>query len=82
MLDVDANTYILTHTYDLVIGVLYLAFLMTIGQKLFHRFLPKFPIQLDEVKVKDLDGKDPFWGIFQREIFYPLFKAYARLLSF
>jgi uncharacterized membrane protein len=77
MLDVDANTYILTHTYDLVIGVLYLAFLMTIGQKLFHRFLPKFPIQLDEVKVKDLDGKDPFWGIFQREIFYPLFKAYA-----
>jgi len=77
MLDVDANTYILTHTYDLVIGVFYLAFLMTIGQKVFHRFLPKFPIPLDEVKVKDLDGKDPFWGIFQREIFFPLFKAYG-----
>jgi uncharacterized membrane protein len=77
MLDVDANTYILTHTYDLVIGVFYLAFLMTIGQKIFHRFLPKFPIPLDEVKVKDLDGKDPFWGIFQREKFYPLLKAYA-----
>jgi uncharacterized membrane protein len=44
MLDVDANTYILTHTYDLMIGVFYLAFLMTIGQKMFHRFLPKFPI--------------------------------------
>jgi uncharacterized membrane protein len=77
MLDVDANTYILTHTYDLVIGVFYLAFLMTIGQKLFHRFLPKFPIPLDVVKVKDLDGKDPFWGIFQRRIFLPLLKAYA-----
>jgi len=76
MLDVDANTYILTHTYDLVIGVFYLAFLMTIGQKLFHRFLPKFPIPLDVVKVKDLDGKDPFWGIFQRRIFIPLLKAY------
>lgn len=77
MLDVDANTYILTHTYDLVIGVFYLAFLMTIGQKMFHRFLPKFPIPLDVVKVKDLDGKDPFWGIFQREKFLPLLKAYA-----
>jgi uncharacterized membrane protein len=76
MLDVDANTYILTHTYDLVIGVFYLAFLMTIGQKMFHRFLPKFPIPLDVVKVKDLDGKDPFWGIFQRRIFLPLLKAY------
>lgn len=81
MLDVDANTYILTHTYDLVIGVFYLAFLMTIGQKVFHRFLPKFPIPLDEVKVKDLDGKDPFWGIFQREIFFPLFKAYALAIA-
>lgn len=76
MLDVDANTYILTHTYDLVIGVFYLAFLMTIGQKIFHRFLPKFPIPLDVVKVKDLDGKDPFWGIFRRHKFIPLLKAY------
>lgn len=77
MLDVDAETYILTHTYDLVIGVFYLAFLMTIGQKLFHRFLPKFPIQINEVKVKDLDGKDPFWGILRREKFVPLLKAYG-----
>lgn len=76
MLDVDANTYILTHTYDLVIGVFYLAFLMTIGQKLFHRFLPEFPIPLDEVKVKDLDGKDPFWGILQRGKLIPLLRAY------
>jgi uncharacterized membrane protein len=77
MLDVDADTYILTHTYDLVVGVFYLAFLMTIGQKLFHRFLPKFPIPLDHVTVKDLDGKDPFWGILRREKFVPLLKAYA-----
>lgn len=77
MLDVDANTYILTHTYDLVVGVIYLGFLMTIGQKLFHRFLPKFPVPLDDVKVKDLDGEDPFWGIFKRNIFLPLLKAYG-----
>lgn len=77
MLDVDANTYILTHTYDLIIGVVYLAFLMTIGQKMFHRFLPKFPAKLEEVKIRDLDGKDPFWGIFQKPVFVPLLKAYG-----
>lgn len=77
MLDVDPDTYILTHTYDLVIGVFYLAFIMTLGQRVFHSFLPKFPIPLDAVKVKDLDGKDPFWGTLRREKFIPLLKAYA-----
>ncbi len=77
MLNVDADIYILTHTYDLVVGVFYLAFLMTIGKKLFRRFLPKFPLPLDDVNVKDLDGKDPFWGIFQRKKFIPLLRSYA-----
>lgn len=77
MLNVDPDIYILTHTYDLVIGVFYLAFLMTIGQKIFHWFLPKFPIHIDPVSVKDLDGKDPFWGTLRREKFVPLLKAYA-----
>lgn len=81
MLDVDANTYILTHTYDLIIGVVYLAFLMTIGQKMFHRFLPKFPAKLEEVKIRDLDGKDPFWGIFQKPVFIPLLKAYGLTIA-
>lgn len=80
MLDVDADTYILTHTYDLIVGVAYLTFLITIGQKLFHRFLPKFPVETDNVAVKDLDGKDPFWGIFRKEIFHPLLKAYGLTL--
>jgi uncharacterized membrane protein len=81
MLDVDADTYILTHTYDLVVGVFYLAFLMTIGQRLFHRFLPRFPIPVDKANLKDLDGKDPFWGIFQRKTFVPLLKAYALAIA-
>jgi len=77
MLDVDANTYILTHTYDLIIGVLYLGFLMTIGQKIFHRFLPGFPVKSSIESTDDFDGKDPFWGIFRRSIFLPLLKAYG-----
>ncbi len=43
MLDVDANTYILTHTYDLIVSVLYLGFLVSIGKNLFGKFLLPFP---------------------------------------
>ena len=77
MLDVDANIYILAHTYDLIIGVVYLAFLMTLAQRIFGRFLPAYPVRLEEVKIRDLDGKDPFWGIFRRSVFVPLLKAYG-----
>lgn len=77
MLDVDADIYILTHTYDLVIGVVYLAFLMTIGQKVFHRFLPKFPANAASKEIPRVNGKDPFWGIFRRRILIPLLKAYG-----
>jgi uncharacterized membrane protein len=77
MLDVDANTYILAHTYDLIIGVVYLAFLMTLAKRLFGYILPSYPVKLEEVKIRDLDGKDPFWGIFRKEVFVPLLKAYG-----
>lgn len=77
MLEVDADIYILTHTYDLIIGVFYLAFLMTIGQKMFHRFLPKFPVDPALTNITDPNGKDPFWGIFQRRVFLPLLKSYG-----
>lgn len=39
-LNVDSNSYILTHTSDLVISAIYLMFLMTIGKKFFKKLLP------------------------------------------
>ncbi len=77
MLNVDANIYILTHTYDLIIGAAYLSFLMSFAQRLFNKVLPAYPHKLDEVRIRDLDGKDPFWGIFRRPVFVPLLKAYG-----
>lgn len=77
MLNVDANTYILTHTYDLIIGVFYLAFLISIGQRIFRWFLTGTAERRKDIKIKDLNGKDPFWGIFQKSIFVPLLKTYG-----
>jgi len=41
-LDIDANTFILTHTYDMIIGAVCLLFLMTAAQRVFNLFLPSF----------------------------------------
>ncbi|MCK5101002.1 MAG: DUF819 family protein, partial [Desulfobacteraceae bacterium] len=47
-LDVDPTTYIIMHTYDTLISLIYIIFCITIAQKLLNRFLPRFE------KVKDV----------------------------
>jgi uncharacterized membrane protein len=42
MLGVDENTYLLTHTYDMILSGFYLLFLLLLGQKLFGFILPAF----------------------------------------
>jgi uncharacterized membrane protein len=43
-LEVSPETFIVTHTYDLIIGSFALLFLMTIAQRLFNTFLPRFDL--------------------------------------
>ncbi|MEE4177936.1 MAG: DUF819 family protein [Bacteroides sp.] len=74
-LDVDPEIYILTHTYDLVVGVFYLAFLISIGQRVFHKFLPKFPAFAEVFVAAEQKVKRPFFHVFQRKYFLPLLKA-------
>ncbi|MEW5845616.1 MAG: DUF819 family protein [Bacteroidota bacterium] len=76
MLNVDPDVYILTHTYDMIISTVFLAFLMTVGKRFFSLFLPAFNDE-NMTEVEYTNGSDPFWGIFKREIFYPLLKAYG-----
>ncbi len=75
MLNIDADTYVLTHTYDMAISVAYLAFLMTIGQKVFRLFLKPFPIKKDNENDRDFDGKDPYQGMLTRKKFIPVLWA-------
>ena len=76
MLNVDADVYILTHTYDMVVSTVYLAFLIAVGKRFLGAFLPKFSNnQIPEPEYTN--GSDPFWGIFKKETFIPLLKAYG-----
>jgi len=76
MLNIDPDIYILTHTYDMLISTAFLAFLMTIGKKFFLLFLPAFNDGSPN-EVEYTNGSDPYWGIFRRDTFYPLLKAYG-----
>jgi len=77
-LDVDPNTYIVTHTYDLMIGAFILLFLITIGQKFFLLFMRPFKPS-DGLKAEDPSKEfaelTTYEGIFKKEIFLPLLAA-------
>ncbi len=78
-LGVNQDIYILTHTSDLIIGTVALLFLMTVAQRLFHTFLPKFSMihkaenlmQLEE-ENNDMENYD---RLFQRKGFPDILKA-------
>jgi len=74
-LDVNNLTYILTHTYDLVIGAVFLVFVMSIGQRVLLRFLPAYKSSNmlnneDDVNVGSFNRK-PFMDVFQKKYFLP-----------
>lgn len=65
-LGVDAETYIMTHTYDTAIGIVYLLFIITVGKRLFRFFLKPYPIQ--KSNTEDLDYTESgYSGIFKKQ---------------
>jgi uncharacterized membrane protein len=71
-LEVTPETFILTHTYDLIIGSFALLFLMTIAQRLFNTFLPRFNLirRAENVMQVEMESNDTdmenYDGLFQR----------------
>ncbi len=79
VLNVDPDTYILTHTDDLIIGAFLLLFLITGAQRFFLLFMKPYRYNEDRID----DGKtfgisedfESYSGIFRRPVFLPLLKA-------
>ncbi len=72
MLGVSDETYIMINSYDILVSFLYLTFLLTIGIKLFRKFLPnerKSYSKEDEAAIQAEIGKEnqnPYKGLFTR----------------
>jgi uncharacterized membrane protein len=76
-LGVDHTMYVAANTSDIVVSALYLLFIVTIGQKVIGRILPKFsalPAKGGEIEVEDYKS---YKGFFRRERFVPLLGAFG-----
>lgn len=75
-LDVDETVYVVTHTYDLLIGAFYLLFMLSVARRVFNLFLPAYKF-IDPLTAGqgDFDGEDPYYGMFRKQVFIPLLKA-------
>jgi uncharacterized membrane protein len=78
MLNVDPNTYVITHTYDLFAGSTYLFFLLTFAQRFFNLFLPAYPFKSDRDRIAAGEqAGDAYAGIFKRKTLIPLLGAFG-----
>lgn len=81
-LNVSQELYILTHTYELTLGAIYLVFILSIGQRVFLWILPpyKSPVSEDAIEVGKLNLEEEFEsydGFFKRKTFFPLLAAFG-----
>jgi uncharacterized membrane protein len=78
-LDVDPDTYIITHTYDLVVGAFVLLFLLTVAQKFFLLFMRPFSLSdkesLTTSESSYTDQFESYEGIFTRKQLLPILTA-------
>ncbi|MBN2480285.1 MAG: DUF819 family protein [Bacteroidales bacterium] len=80
-LNVDNEVYIMTHTYEVTLGAVYLLFILSIGQKAFLLFLPPFKkteIHGPVIKNSDLEEEfESYEGFFEKGTFVPLLAAFG-----
>jgi uncharacterized membrane protein len=77
-LGADETNYMIIATYDIVVGAFHLLFVLTIAQRLFLTFLPKYKfIDPSTAHIGDFDGEDPYWGMLKMKMIKPLLKAFG-----
>ncbi len=80
-LGVSQELYILTHTYELTLGAIYLIFVLSIGQKVFLWILPAYKSPDNgTIKTGKLNLEDEFEsydGILEKKTLLPLLGAFG-----
>jgi len=78
-LGVNNLTYIMTHTYDLIIGAVFLLFVMSFGQRLLLKFLPAYKKQGiaegENSNFPDSTDEKTFFEVLRRKHIIPLLGA-------
>ena len=78
-LGVDPNLFVMTSTYDMIVGAITLIFFITIGPRIFRAILPPFKhsegtIVTDEI-IEEAESFEDFSGMFRKGRILPLLKS-------
>jgi uncharacterized membrane protein len=78
-LGVDPNLFVMTSTYDMIVGAITIIFFITAGPKLFRTILPPFKhngsSELSDEALKEAESFEDFTGMFGKGRVIPLLKA-------
>lgn len=78
-LDVDTEVYLMTHTYEVALGAIYLIFILSIGQRVFLLFLKPFKSpETGKVKVEKMNLEEEYEsyeGFFRKKTILPVLTA-------
>lgn len=78
-LNVDNELYLMTHTYEVALGALYLIFILSVGQRVFLLWLPPFrKPETGSLKIAEssIEGEfESYEGYFKRKTFLPVMGA-------
>jgi len=78
-LGVDPNLFVMTSTYDMIVGAITIIFFITIGPKIFRAILPPFKHHGDnevtDEMIEEAEGFEDFSGMFRKGRILPLLIA-------
>jgi uncharacterized membrane protein len=80
-LNVSSEVYLMTHTYEVALGAIYLIFILSVGQRVFLLFLPAFKLpETGDIKVGNLNLEDEYEsyeGYFRKGTIFPVLGAFG-----
>ena len=78
-LGVDPNLFVMTSTYDMIVGAVTIIFFITAGPRLFRALLPPFKHNgqtgISDEELKEAESFEDFTGMFRKGHAVPLLKA-------
>ncbi len=78
-LNVDSETYIFTHTYDLIIGAVFLLFVMSVAQRILLTFLKPYKATGEQnmaIGLNNYENGVPFFQHLRKDYLLPLLYSF------
>jgi uncharacterized membrane protein len=86
-LNVSQELYIMTHTYEMSLGAIYLIFVLSVGQRVLLWFLPAYKspaktasqkiIDVDKLELEEEEEFESYDGFFEKKTFWSLVGAFS-----